>query len=102
MLATVSTVRTVYVSTGISEDLVRRSVDAWVKAQGHTLDVNIEFGDEYPGFATAVDVFGMDEVSTLDDARALAQELTTALAQGTVAVDVDLESAIAERTTSAG
>lgn len=85
-----SAVRTVYVSKGAAEDVVRGVVDAWIKDDGRALDVNVEFGDEY-GYETAIDVFGTEDDAVLADGRTLAQKLAQAFPECDIAIDVDLE-----------
>lgn len=93
-----SSVRSIYVSAGVAEDAVRNAVEAWLDSAGRTIEVNVEFGDEYAGFETAVDVYAADDEKALADARSLAQGLSRLLPSSRVALDVDLESSIKRAT----
>ncbi|MCV7251219.1 hypothetical protein H7J86_03510 [Mycobacterium hackensackense] len=85
---------TVYVSHGATVDEVRAAVDAYLPTVGRPIETGVEFGDEYPGFAVAIDVYGANEDTVTADARQLADNLAELLPGHRFATSADLEAGV--------
>ena len=98
-----ATLRSIYVSAGATQDQVRGAVDSWMREAGIDYPVDVEFGDEYPGFVTAVDLYKDDRGDAEQFARALMTGLRERLpGAARIALDLDLEATARAQRAAAG
>lgn len=85
-----SSFRTVYVSRGATVEQVQSAVEVCLPAVGRGLVAHVEFGDEYPGYVTAIDMYGLSDAETNAAATALAAALAPLLPGCAIATDLEL------------
>ena len=73
---------------------VQAAVDTYISSiAGRVIETHVEFGDEYAGYVTAVDVYAPSEAETNAAAAELAAGLAPLLPGLQIATDLDLERA---------
>lgn len=82
---------TVYLSGGATVEQVQTAVDACLPSIGRAFKARVEFGDEYLGYVTAIDVFGPSDSETAAAATALAAALVLLLPGCAIATSRELE-----------